>query len=87
MNFDTLNSLKERAAAFIDEKWNGLFRGNLLRVTCFAGLVLLALLGGAFVSVYIAAGGGAKGAGETAGFYRLLRDYDRKGEAVFAAIR
>jgi tetratricopeptide (TPR) repeat protein len=71
-----LHSLQARAGAFIDEKWNGLFRGNLLRVTCFAGLILTGFIGGT-LAVFCILGGGVNNTETEDGFYRLLREYDR----------
>ena len=78
MNPGGLRSLQERAGAFIDEKWNGLFRGNLLRVTFFAGLILTVLIGGTLAAFFILGGGAFTNGTETeGGFYQLLREYDR----------
>ncbi|MDR2479414.1 MAG: hypothetical protein LBD48_08895, partial [Treponema sp.] len=61
----------------------GLFRGSLLRITFFSGLLLLLLTGGAFLAVY-RAGSGAAPRNAAAGFYRLLGDYDRERDTLSA---
>jgi tetratricopeptide (TPR) repeat protein len=64
-----------RLGRLADEQWKGLFRGNLLRVTCFAGLVLLLAAGGILTAAYLLGGNTGKEHGDD--FYRLLREYDR----------
>jgi predicted negative regulator of RcsB-dependent stress response len=61
------------------EKWDALFRGSLLRVTFFSGLILALLIGGGTATVYLLGGGRlrVRGGERDGGFYRLLRDYDR----------
>ncbi|MDR1252629.1 MAG: hypothetical protein LBK62_10775 [Treponema sp.] len=65
-----------RAGRFIGEKWKSLFWGNLLQVTCFSGLFLSFLIAGILVIAY-SLGGRGPTAEKGAGFYRLLREYDR----------
>ena len=63
----------------IGEKWDALFRGSLLRVTFFSGLILALLIGGGTAALYLVGGGSlrARGGEGDGSFYRLLRDYDR----------
>jgi tetratricopeptide (TPR) repeat protein len=51
-------------------------QASLLRITCFTGLILLILTGGAFLYFRLL-GGAAPGVEAETGFYRMLRDYDR----------
>ena len=60
----------------------GRFRGSLLRITLFSGLILLLLMGGLFLAVYRAPAVPPNAAG---GFYRLLGDYDL-GRAELSAV-
>jgi hypothetical protein len=84
MNFDKLNSIKERIGSFIDGKWNSIFQGSLLRITFFSGLPLLLLISGAFVVVFFLGGPSARTDRAENGFYLLLREYD---QAAGAAVR
>jgi tetratricopeptide (TPR) repeat protein len=77
MPFPKLNSLIAGIGRLIDEKQAGFFQGNLLRVTCFSGLILSLLTGAGIAVVYFLGGGPAgQSAGQDRGFYRLLREYD-----------
>ena len=67
--------MMQSISRFIDEKWFGLFQGNLLRITCIAGLILFVLIGGACIAFYCI-GGTNYADNAVEGFYRLLRNYD-----------
>jgi tetratricopeptide (TPR) repeat protein len=67
-------------SGFIEEKWNRLFSTDgLLRITCFAGVILLVLTGGAFLCFRLM---GGSNAGIENSFFRMLRDYDRAAGAL-----
>jgi tetratricopeptide (TPR) repeat protein len=88
MSPSKLNTLKQNMGHFIDEKWNGLFQGNLLRVTCFAGLILSLLIGGSLGAAYfLGPSSGAEAGERDNSFYRLLRDYDRSAGITESAKR
>ena len=80
LNIGGPDSFLSNIVRFIDAKWNGLFRGNLLRVLCFSGLILSLLIGGSLAAVYLLGGRPIMESG--GGFYRLLREYDRSAQSV-----
>jgi tetratricopeptide (TPR) repeat protein len=66
----------------IDELWDALFRGSLLRVTLFSGALLSLCIGGLLAGVWVLGGGRGlrvENGAEESGFYQLLREYDRRG--------
>ncbi|MDR0441775.1 MAG: hypothetical protein LBH44_00030 [Treponema sp.] len=59
----------------------GLFKGGILRITFFAGIILFVLTGIAFTVVFFT-GSRQKGRMQEESFFRILREYDRSTEAA-----
>jgi len=54
----------------------GLMASSLVRVTCYAGIILFILTGAAFLFFHFMGGGVPASPGNEENFFRMLRDYD-----------
>ena len=81
-----MNPFTSNDSRFNGTKPEGLFQGNLLRISFFSGLLLLLIIGGSLIAVYaLGRGYGFENTEGASGFYGFLREYDYKSRGILAA--